>query len=90
MTFENNEVIRYRGRVLPLVRLGRLFGMAASGERGRFHVLVVGSRRRAASAWPWTGVAGLREIVVRPLADPLVAVPRRSPARPSWATGASA
>jgi two-component system chemotaxis sensor kinase CheA len=73
VTFENNEVVRYRGRVLPLVRLGRLFGMSGGG-RGSFPVLVVGSEAQPVGL-AVDRLAGLREIVVRPLSDPLVSVP---------------
>jgi two-component system chemotaxis sensor kinase CheA len=73
VTFENNEVVRYRGRVLPLVRLGRLFGIGDGGE-GSFPVLVVGSEAQPVGL-AVDRLAGLREIVVRPLSDPLVAVP---------------
>ena len=128
VTFENNEVVRYRGRVLPLVRLGRLFGVDRDGGRDRdrdrdrdrpdasgrdrnrdpdrpdavgwdhdrdrdsnpnlsededrparsrrasFPVLVVGSEAQPVGL-AVDRLAGLREIVVRPLSDPLVAVP---------------
>jgi two-component system chemotaxis sensor kinase CheA len=72
--FENNEVVRYRGKVLPLVRLGRLFGLGREEGRGSFPVLVVGSEAQPVGL-AVDRLAGLREIVVRPLADPLVAVP---------------
>jgi two-component system chemotaxis sensor kinase CheA len=74
VTFENNEVVRYRGRVLPLVRLRRLFGLEPNGGRASFPVLVVGSEAQPMGL-AVDRLAGLREIVVRPLADPLVAVP---------------
>lgn len=74
VTFENNEVVRYRGKVLPLVRLGRLFGIGGGGGRGSFPVLVVGSEAQPVGL-AVDRLAGLREIVVRPLSDPLVAVP---------------
>lgn len=74
VTFENNEVVRYRGKVLPLVRLGRLFGIGDGGASGSFPVLVVGSEAQPVGL-AVDRLAGLREIVVRPLSDPLVAVP---------------
>jgi two-component system chemotaxis sensor kinase CheA len=74
VTFENNEVVRYRGKVLPLVRLGRLFGLGEGEGRASFPVLVVGSEAQPVGL-AVDRLAGLREIVVRPLADPLVAVP---------------
>jgi two-component system chemotaxis sensor kinase CheA len=74
VAFENNEVVRYRGKVLPLVRLGRLFGFGDGGGHGSFPVLVVGSEAQPVGL-AVDRLAGLREIVVRPLSDPLVAVP---------------
>jgi two-component system, chemotaxis family, sensor kinase CheA len=66
---ENNEIITYRGKVLPLLRLARVFEM--NHQRGdKFHVLVIGDEANA------TGLAvdrilGQREIVVRAIKDPL-------------------
>lgn len=74
VTFENNEVVRYRDRVLPLLRLRRLFGMDQDGEQDSFPVLVVGSDAQPVGLGV-DQLAGLREIVVRSLTDPLVAVP---------------
>jgi two-component system chemotaxis sensor kinase CheA len=67
------EVIPYRGGLLPLVRLRTFFG-ATAAESGALYVLAVATDR---------GVAGLvvdrvrsqREVVIRPLADPLLRVP---------------
>jgi two-component system chemotaxis sensor kinase CheA len=71
--FENNDVIAYRDGVLPLVSLARLFGLPES-RPASVYVLVVGT-----DATPMGLVVdrllGLREIVVHPLADPLVSVP---------------
>jgi two-component system chemotaxis sensor kinase CheA len=69
---ENNEIVSYRGGVLPLVRLARLFGLEETEARA-FHVFVIGG---GASA---VGLAvdralGQREVVVRGLNDPLVKV----------------
>ena len=69
---ENNEIISYRGGVLPLVRLARLFGLEETGARA-FHVFVIGGGAGA------VGLAvdralGQREVVVRGLNDPLVKV----------------
>jgi two-component system, chemotaxis family, sensor kinase CheA len=66
---ENNEIISYRGKVLPLLRLARLFEM--NYQRGEtFHVLVIGDETN------FVGLAvdrilGQREIVVRAIKDPL-------------------
>jgi two-component system chemotaxis sensor kinase CheA len=67
---ENHEIIPYRGGVLPLLRLSTLFGLTPRPGRS-LHVFVIGH-----------GAAGLgvavdrihaqREIVVRPMADPLI------------------
>jgi two-component system, chemotaxis family, sensor kinase CheA len=71
-TLENNELIRRPGGVLPLVRLADVFG--AARPAGAYPALVVGEGG-AAVALGADRVLGLREIVVRPLADPLVQVP---------------
>lgn len=68
-----SEVIPYREGVLPLLRLRTMFG-AARSERPEVAVLVLSSERGA------TGLAvdrvhAQREIVVRPMADPLLQVP---------------
>lgn len=73
-SFENNEIIKYREGVLPIVRLSTVFGVTAAPSPRGLHVLVVGSDAQA------TGLVvdrllGLREIVVRSIADPLVSVP---------------
>jgi Chemotaxis protein histidine kinase and related kinases len=70
---ENNEVLSFRGRVIPLVNLATLFKRESTPGIQR-HVLIVGS-----AAQP-TGLIvdrliGLREIVVHPVSDPMVAVP---------------
>ena len=69
---ENNELIRYRGGVLPLLRLGDIFGHPRSA--GAFVALVTGEGA-AAIALAADRAIGLREVVVRALADPLVQVP---------------
>ncbi|HEU4562607.1 MAG TPA: chemotaxis protein CheA [Longimicrobium sp.] len=74
VTFEANEVVRYRGRVLPILRLRTLFGIGGPGERAAFPVLVVGSDAQPMGL-AVDRLAGLREIVVRSLSDPLVDVP---------------
>ena len=70
---ENSEVISYRGTVLPLLTLHRIFNMRPAAD-ARPHVLVVGSETQP------TGLVvdrliGLREIVVHPITDPLLAIP---------------
>ena len=66
---ENNEIISYRGKVLPLIRLARVFEM--NHQRGeRFHVLVVGEETNAVGL-AVDRILGQREIVVRAIKDPL-------------------
>jgi two-component system chemotaxis sensor kinase CheA len=69
---ENNELLRHASGVLPLLRLHDLFGTPR--PTGDFTALVVGDGRRAV-ALAADRVLGLREIVVRPLADPLAQAP---------------
>jgi two-component system chemotaxis sensor kinase CheA len=66
---ENNEIISYRGKVLPLLRLARVFEM--NHERGdKFHVLVIGDEANAVGL-AVDRILGQREIVVRAIKDPL-------------------
>ncbi len=70
---ENNELVAHRGGVLPVVRLARMFGLPE--ENGRvFNLLVVGAGLNAVGI-AVSRIHGLREIVVRAIADPLVRVP---------------
>ena len=72
-TIENNEIMSYRGGVLPLVRLRSVFAKPLA-HRAKCNVLVVGSEHEPVGLVA-DRIRGLREIVVRSLADPLVAVP---------------
>ena len=66
---ENNEIISYRGKVLPLLRLARVFEM--KHERGSsFHVLVIGDDSSSVGL-AVDRILGQREIVVRAIKDPL-------------------
>ncbi|HKG59926.1 MAG TPA: chemotaxis protein CheA [Pyrinomonadaceae bacterium] len=66
---ENNEIISYRGKVLPLLRLARVFEMYY--ERGeKFHVLVIGEDANSVGL-AVDRIIGQREIVVRAIKDPL-------------------
>ena len=66
---ENNEIISYRGKILPLLRLARIFEM--NYQRGeRFHVLVLGEETNAVGL-AVDRILGQREIVVRAIKDPL-------------------
>ena len=69
---ENNEIVSYRGGVLPLVRLARLFGLEEAA-RSSFHVFVIGGGASAVGLAVDRAV-GQREVVVRGLNDPLVKV----------------
>lgn len=69
---ENNELIRYHGGVLPLLRLGDVFH--CSGSEGPIVALVVGEGASAVALVADRAI-GLREVVVRPMSDPLVLVP---------------
>ncbi|MBX9679992.1 MAG: chemotaxis protein CheA [Gemmataceae bacterium] len=69
---ENNELIRHQGKALPLVQLCDVFG--SPRPSGAFVALVVGEGP-AAVAFGADRALGLREVVVRPLSDPLVQVP---------------
>lgn len=66
---ENNEIISYRGKVLPLLRLARVFEM--NYQRGdNFHVLVIGDEANAVGL-AVDRILGQQEIVVRAIKDPL-------------------
>jgi two-component system, chemotaxis family, sensor kinase CheA len=69
---ERNEMTPYRGGALPIVRLGRLFGLPDS-PRDRLHLFVIGSGA-AALGIAVDRIVGQREIVVRAIADALVKV----------------
>lgn len=69
---ENNEIVSYRGGVLPLLRLARLFDLGEQPEKP-FHVFVIGSGAHAVGL-AVERVIGQREIVVRGLNDPLLKV----------------
>jgi two-component system chemotaxis sensor kinase CheA len=66
---ENNEIISYRGKVLPLLRLTRVFEMNYQ-RRDKFHVLVIGEETNAVGL-AVDRILGQREIVVRAIKDPL-------------------
>ena len=69
---ENHEIVPYRGGVLPLVRLTRAFALTER-PRPRLHVFVVGQGLGAIGIIV-ERITGQREIVVRPMNDPLVRV----------------
>jgi two-component system chemotaxis sensor kinase CheA len=69
---ERNELIRFRGRAVPLVRIGDVFG--APRPAGAFVALVVGDGAETVALGADRAI-GLREVVVRALADPLIQAP---------------
>jgi len=70
---EKNEILAYRGSVLPLLRLAAFFGLPPSPHDAGC-VLVVGSGLNAMGIVV-DRVLSQREVVVRPLTDPLVRSP---------------
>jgi two-component system, chemotaxis family, sensor kinase CheA len=71
-TVEGHEIAAYRGGALPIVRLGRVFGIPEH-PRHTLHVFVIGAGLEA------VGVAvdrinGQREIVVRTMTDAMIKV----------------
>jgi len=73
VSFENNEIVSYRDGVLPVVSLSRFFALGTA-RPASVYVLVVGSES-APMGLLVDRLLGLREIVVHPVNDPLVAVP---------------
>ena len=71
--FENNEAIAYRDGVLPIVRLTNIFNMKGK-RRGRVHILVVGAGSNAVGLAA-DRIEGQRQIVVRPITDPILRIP---------------
>jgi len=69
---ERNELLTYRGRALPMVRLSRLFRINTT-TRPRLHAIVVGTGLSAVGLLV-DRVAGHREIVVKSIGDPLIHV----------------
>ena len=70
--FENNDVVPWRGGMLPLLSLARLFHLP-DPRLPSVHLLVVGTDA-APMGLVVDRLLGLREIVVHPVVDPLVAV----------------
>jgi two-component system chemotaxis sensor kinase CheA len=71
-SIRSTEVIPYRSGLLPLVRLGKSFGTGGTAGPS-VSVLVVGSERGAVGLVV-DRVRGQREVVIRPLLDPLLQV----------------
>lgn len=68
------ELLTWRGGALPLVRLRNLLGSVGGGEPENPHALVYSAGENRV-AFVVDRVVGLREVVVRPVADPLLARP---------------
>ncbi|MFL5302772.1 MAG: chemotaxis protein CheA, partial [Anaeromyxobacteraceae bacterium] len=69
-TIETREVINLRGSTLPLVRLGRFFGLPEAPAKGPLFVVVVGlAQERLGVAVE--GLVGQQDIVVKPLGKAL-------------------
>lgn len=71
---DGGEVIPYRGGVLPIVRLDRLFGMKRKSGSS-FHVFVASAGVGGSIGIAVDRIAGQREIVVRHVEDSLARVP---------------
>lgn len=69
-TLEQHEIAPFRGGSLPILRLHRLFGIAAQPRRA-LHVFVVGAGQDAVGI-AVDRVSGQREIVVRSLTDSMI------------------
>ena len=69
-SLENHEIIPHRGGVLPLLRLTSLFGLVPRPGRS-LHVFVAGTGL-AAVGMAVDRIHTQREIVVRPMIDPLI------------------
>ncbi len=70
---ESNDLLSYRGRVVPLISLGALFKLVPRPGVPQ-HVLIVGGEQHPVGLVV-DRLIGLREIVVHPVPDPMVAVP---------------
>lgn len=69
-TLEHNDILPYHGSVLPLAHLARRFGIAQQ-VADKFYVLVVGQGLQAVGI-AVDRITAKREIVVRPITDPLL------------------
>ena len=63
----NREVIRFRERVVPVVRLSDFFGLDRAGKKKVYMVILGRAERNLALAVD--GIRGKQEIVVKPLDD---------------------
>lgn len=72
---EDNEIISYRGHVLPLNYLARLFNLVSTTKKSEKLTVVVIGNNINSTALVVNRILGLKEIVVRPLTDPFVQSP---------------
>ena len=76
---QQGEMLTLRGQAHPLLRLPRLLGMPSGTRDERYALVYEGASSRVAIGV--NRVQGIREVVVRPLRDPLVSRP--------WVAGAA-
>ena len=69
---ENNEIISYRERILPIMRLSRFFGLPE--KKGQKLYAFVSGNGLNSLGFVVDRILGQREIVVRPIIDPLIHV----------------
>ena len=69
---EDHEIVSYRGGALPIVRLGRVFGITEHPRRA-LHAFVIGSGLEAIGVVV-DRISGQREIVVRTISDAMIKV----------------
>jgi two-component system chemotaxis sensor kinase CheA len=73
---EGHEIISYRGQIVPLNYLERLFNCVSDSETVPEKLTIVAIGNGVSSAGLVVNrIVGLREIVVRPLTDPFVQSP---------------
>jgi len=70
---ENNEMVSFRGGVLPILRLRKFFGFDSAGPE-RMHLLVIGNGNGQLGL-AVDRITGQREIVLRVARDPLLKAP---------------
>lgn len=70
-TIQQTHIIPYRDGILPVVRLARLFGSAKASAKPTSPVLVIRSEEGFAGLLV-DRLIGQREVVVRPMEDPLI------------------
>ncbi len=73
-SIQQTEIVPYRGALLPVLRLRTIFNLAGEAAGSELTVVVVRTDR-GATGLVVDRVESRREIVLRPLSDPLVRVP---------------